>query len=135
MIRSVVAAGVLSVMMGSAALAAPGDELIGNSLQVRITSFDGSGHGVAFFETGGRVHVVRGNSADGLAADSGTYTVANDQVCFTWMRQGNECWRYPETLQFDRETAASSVDATPVTALMTLRRGHDHGLPGPAPRP
>lgn len=118
-----------ALTFAGSALAAPGDELTGNSLQVRLVG--SSGRSVLHFIPDHRVHLIAREGGQEMQ-DVGRWTLADGRICFDWQTQADECWSYPEALPMNRVVRSTRSGGT-MQADVILLSGHDHGVPDETP--
>jgi hypothetical protein len=121
----VLAVAVITATIGStAALAAPGDELAGNSAEA--VRSDGARARILF----GRDGVVRFSAHQGSHGfdTDGSWTLANGQLCWDLRNHVHECWVYPQQLMFDAPTELRSTDS-PLILRFTVRYGVSAVMP------
>ncbi|MBV9841232.1 MAG: hypothetical protein JOY99_06825 [Sphingomonadaceae bacterium] len=118
-----IAAGA-SALATTAASAAPGDELAGNSAEV--VRSDGA-RGRILFARDGSLRFTGKYEGHGFDTDGG-WTLANGQLCWDLRNHVHECWVYPQQLMFDAPTMLRSADG-PLGLRFTVRYGTGAVMP------
>ena len=121
---ALVGALLAATLGGTAAQAAPGDEIAGNSAE-------------ALRSDGTRLRILFGR--DGIAQVSakwpghsftsdGPWSLSGGRLCWDLRNKVHECWNYPEQLMFDAPTELTSAD-TGLTLRFTVRYGVSAVMP------
>ncbi len=124
--RSVVAIAIVAVtsLGGHAAIAAPGEELAGNSAEALRS--DGTRLRILFGRDG--IVQVSAKWPGHSVTSDGPWTLADGRLCWNLRNSIHECWAYPEQLMFDAPTELRSADSG-LTLRFTLRYGTGAVMP------
>lgn len=125
MTRSLVTlAFVAAALAGTPALAAPGDEIAGNSAEGLRS--DGTRLRILFGRDG-FVQVTAKWPGHGFTSD-GSWTLDGGRLCWDLRNKVRECWTYPEQLMMDAPTVLTGADSG-LTLRFTVRHGTDAVIP------
>ena len=96
-----------ATLTGSAAYAAPGDEIAGNSAEGLRS--DGTRLRLLFGRDG-IAQVTAKWPGHGFTSD-GPWSLSGGRLCWDLRNHVHECWNYPEQLMMDAPTVLTSADS------------------------